>query len=318
MSEEEKQSAEEVIESQPVDAPAEPSGEEKPVEAPAEEGGDSDSPPAEAAEYVPNLNFKANNKEMQFDDWIKAALTNPEQEARVRELYEKAYGLDEIKPRAEATLKEYNEYRQQNDPVLASIEDLKQNVAVKDWDTFFKNTNIPKEWIFEWVQDKLKYQQMTPEDQATHDNHWNTRREASSLENERDHYRNQAENAMVDQRSQELDYELAKPEVNQAMQSFDQRMGRVGAFYSEVVARGQTAYANGTGRDISAKEAVEGVLSLMGHVAQQEAGVPSSPVVGASTHRDKPIIPNIRGRGTSPVRKQVRSLDDIREIERNL
>jgi hypothetical protein len=311
MSEEEK--PEEVIADQPVDEPAVPSSEEAApeVEQPSEEpAGEGEEVPKEAAAYQPNLNFRANNKEQQFDDWMASAITDADKESRVRELYEKAYGLDEIKPRAEATLKEYNDYKGHAQPMLDAIEELKQNVANKDFDAFFRNTNIPPEWIYKHVQDKINYQQLSQEEKAQQDNYLEANRRSSNLETENAQYQAQAESAMLSQRTQELDYELAKPEVNQVMQTFDQRMGRVGAFRDEVITRGQTAHANGTGRDISAQEAVNGVLALMGNTAAPQALVPS-PTVGA-TQQSKPVIPHIKGRGTSPVRKAAMSFDDLR------
>ena len=298
----------------PVDEPVEPSSESKVAEEPEqpseEPAGDVDGDSKEAAAFQPNLAFRANNKELQFDDWMASAITDADKESRVRELYEKAYGLDEIKPRAEATLKEYNDYKGHAQPMLDAVEQLKTDVANKDFEAFFRNTNIPPEWIYKWVQDKVNYQQLSQEEKAQQDNYVEANRRSSSLENERDHYQDQAETAMVSQRTQELDYELAKPEVNQVMQNFDQRMGRVGAFRDEVITRGQTAHANGTGRDISAQEAVNGVLALMGRSAAPQALAPS-PTVGA-TQQSKPVIPHIKGRGTSPVNKTALSFDDLR------
>jgi hypothetical protein len=73
----------------------------------AVEGGGDSIPPV----YTPNTKFKVMDKEHEFDAWLAPHIKDAETEKKAKELYEKAYGLDYVKPKYEASQKELEQYK---------------------------------------------------------------------------------------------------------------------------------------------------------------------------------------------------------------
>ena len=109
--------------------------------------------------------------------------------------------------------------------------------------------------------------------------------------------------------SAQLDSVLNKPEVKQVADAFDARMGKPGSFYDEVRQVGITEHKL-TGRNISPEEAVGKLLRLVGTTIPQSAA-PS----GASTQSSAPpVIPNVQGKNSSPVKRVFTSTDEMRKF----
>ena len=95
-----------------------------------------------------------------------------------------------------------------------------------------------------------------------------------------------------------------------------------GAFRNEVIKRGQLYAHNGIDKPVS--EVVKEVLLLAGHAAPQANGiqqtVDNSAGNGGQAPQQQipaqkpPVIPNVGGQGTSPAKRVVRSLDEIRAL----
>jgi hypothetical protein len=93
------------------------------------------------------------------------------------------------------------------------------------------------------------------------------------------------------------------------MREFDQRMGQVGAFREQVILAARTLEM-ARGQKVSASQAVNHILTLMGRTSGSHTGAaPIQPGVVAS---NKPVIPNIRARGGSPIKKVPTSIDELK------
>ena len=106
---------------------------------------------------------------------------------------------------------------------------------------------------------------------------------------------------------------LARPEINGAMREFDGRLGRVGAFRDEVIRRG-IAENEWSGRDLSAEQSVSEVMNLMGRGVAPGQPTNTGMYPQNNSHINPPIIPNVQGKGVSPVRQRSTSIEDLKKL----
>jgi len=294
---------------------------------------DEDAGDGKPAEYSPNTKFVVRNKEMDFDDWIKPVIKDAETEKRVRELYEKAHGIEHVKAdrqRLRDTISEREriieskerEIQEKYTPVVQQVQVMSHFLQNGNLDGFFQVAGIPKQNVMQWA---VQYAQMAPEQRATLDS---TSQQAVSALSQQFQQSQQAtlyQQELSNYRERELDWTLEKPDVSPIKEAFDAKFGQY-AFRNEVIKRGQF-YAH-QGRDISTQDAVNEVMQLVSHMAQpQQQQVPnqSTPTATgqvANTHTNqaapqaspesKPVIPNIRGTGTSPAKKPIKSFAEMR------
>lgn len=272
---------------------------------------------AEKPVFTPNLSYKVQGKEKKFADWLQGAITDSEKEKAIRELYEKADGLDIVKSGFDRTTKEYQTLQAEYNDVANTIGVLRSHLQHGDFDAFFSDLKIPKQAIQKWVLEDLQAAELPPEQRQARDARWNAVRQSSTLERENarlqqeiERYRAETEQNQLMQRQRELDSALSDSAVSSVMQEYDQRAGRIGAFRDEVIMYA-AARNMATGNDMSVQEAVQGVLNLMGKAAG--AGTISAGQVQAAQTK-KPVIPNIQGSGVSPVKKSPKSVDELRTM----
>ena len=266
--------------------------------------------------YTPNYKFNftdgtGKKQEAEIEEWARAFIKSKDDEEKFRTLYAKSHGMDSFKSRLEQARGEFTEVANEYSGLRTGIDQLKKYVEAKDFDEFFKSVNIPNEWIYEWVRNKVQYQNLPPDQKKVYDDTISARRRAQELERDSQTYQTQYQEAVTRNKELELDMVLSKPDINSMVQEYDRSNGRIGAFRDQVAIQ---AYAleSMTGKNVSAQEAVDNLLRLMGRGMNQppvQAGANQPPVVSQG---EKPIIPNIKARGSSPVAKRPANLAEMR------
>lgn len=286
-----------------------------PVATPEASAPASATPEAAAPAYSPNFKFKVadfepgkSQKELEFDEFLRPAIKDAETEKKVRELYEKAHGIDAIKQDRGKIQDEYKQVKAQHAEMQNSMKEL---VALRDndFDGFIAAAGIKPEKILEWVQKKLSYQNMTPEQRAEHDYQTQLRQKSFHQEKEFSQQQIQYQQQITQLWDMHVDNAISRQEVKSVADSYNEREGNPEAFKDLVYMIGQHGSANG--KDMPVEQAIKRALSIVGtqgHAApiQGQAGTPPAP---------KPAtIPNIgSGKGSSPVSKQIRSLEDLEQ-----
>lgn len=282
----------------------------------AKESGEGSEAPA----YSPNLKFKFTDSakdetyEREFDEWIRPVIKDPETEKKIRELYEKAYGLDYVKPKLQATREKYQSVQNEYNELQQGLSELSTYVQRGDLDSFFGALKIPQDKIFQYVLDKLNYQQLSPDQKAAYDQQRQLQSQSYLQERRLAEMEGALQQQAVQARTYELDQALSSPQVRSISESFDARVGRPGAFRQEVVRRGQLAYYN-TGADIPVTQALNEALETVGRLVQDQGQAVQNQTNVASGQAKAPVIPNVgSGKNVSAVAKQVKSLSDIESI----
>lgn len=273
-----------------------------------------------ADEWKPNHKFKVMDKEFEYDDFIKPIL-NKENEAKIKEIYEKAMGLDFAKPKHVELQKKVQDHyapiEQQYKKTIETINVLDKMVANDDFDNFFKDLRIPEQKIMEWAVKKAQLMQLTPQAQEQYNIEVSGRQRLYQLEQQNQAFQQQFQGLELQTRETQLTNELAKPEVASIVQAYEAAVG-TGAFRNEVIKRGQY-YAHVHGKDIPVEQAVSEILGIVGkaYSAPNNANAVTTGGQANPTQTTKPaVIPNVQSQGTTPVKKAVKSLDDLKKLSR--
>lgn len=266
--------------------------------------------------YTPNHKFKVLDKEHEFDDWAKGAAKDPETEKRVRELHEKAYGLDSVKADRHNLKSELQKTQEKLTSTDRAIEQIAEYAKVKDWDSFFESLNIPKNDVLKYALELVQREQMPQEQRQQWEANRNSQQQAKYYQEQNQALQQERSAFQVQQRESELNTEITKAGVSDLANSYNAGMENPGAFRDFVIRIGQAYAAQGT--DISAQQAVTEAARQLRAANPQQIEAPQLATTAPSQGRGvvspsgKPVLPNIQGRGTSAIKSKIRSLDDLR------
>jgi hypothetical protein len=297
--------------------PVEPSS-VQPTEQESQPAQDAPTEKGEEPAYQPNYKFKVYDEEKEFDDWVKPYVTK-DTEDQFRDLYTKAHGLDGVKSKLEKTREELAgtevRYNQLNDGLL----EVQKIIESGDMENFFKITGIKDDAIYEYVRNRLAYEQADPEARKMHDDEAGMRRQNMLLQRQNELLTQQNVEGTYDYHAKELERTVTQPEVAEFAKRFDEKYGN-GAFTDEVTQVGLFNYRK-NGIDMTVPQAVNHVLSRYGNQIQQTSA-PQMPKTGGGSPQKivtktitKNTIPNTGGdSNVSPTQKEITSLAEIEAI----
>lgn len=294
-----------------------PASDVTPKEPPVVDPPAGDHPIAEPPAYEPNYKFKVMDKEQEFDEWVRSSIKDAETEKKARELFEKAHGLDHVKPKYQKTREELTSTQKTHNELVGNINRVMAYKKNRDYDTFFKELQLDPKEVYRWVLDKINYSEMQPEQRAQFDEQAALRTRTSELELQNRNLQQNWEQDAVQARMGLLDQELAKPEVQSVLQVFDARLGTQGAFRNEIIRRAATHY-NLTQEDLTPQQAVAEMLKILGPVTPAAPQVPPGVPPSQNGGQKPPVIPSVPGRSASPTRKVSKSTDDLRKLAAEL
>ena len=291
---------------------------------PEKDNGEAAAAAAAAAQYTPNYKFRAADKDHEIPEHFRGLMKDAKAEKEIKELFEKAYGLDVVKTRQEQT-------RQQRDEAVTrvrsfenGVKDLRETYQRGDFDGFFQKMQIPQEKILQWVLSKVEYSKLPPEQQAILDQKKQAENQAFELQRSNQSYQDQMLEQARNTKSQLLEFSLTRPEVKSAADAFESRTGKPGSFREAVRLHGEAMWYRSQGKiDLTPEQAIKEVMELYGISApsaaapQQENGTGQGGGPTAPGAQKPKVIPNMQGKSSaSPVKGPVRSLDDIRKISK--
>lgn len=290
-----------------------------PVEDSQQTGTEETKAAAEVAAYAPNYKFKVKDKEFEIDEFLRGSIKDQAVEKKVKELYEKAYGLDEVKNDRETLKKELATTKPQLENVRTSLAQLGKFIQEGDFRSFIEALKIPKELALRYALEEFKFQDLPPEQKAEIEAQRQREQQFLMAQQQNQTLSEQVKGMAFRQAKLELDTELSRPEISSMAQSFDTRAGMQGSFMREVIKRGQMYEAlNGT--SISVKQAVDEVIALIGGVPQATPTANGMGQPGQVIQQTaKPTIKTFSGSSqASPTKKVYSSIDEIREARQKL
>lgn len=294
----------------------------EPVSTPDPSGasGDPGAQPVTPA-YTPNYKYKVHDKEYEFDEFVRGAIKDAESEKKLRELYERSRGLDEIKSKRDKLNDEYQNYRKSSDPIVTqynnaanyyykAMEAMEMGNAYNAsayLDRAFSSLGIPEDVLLKHVYNKLNMKDLPPQLQKQYTRNVELEHQNSLLQQQMEQASTQQQQLAVQQRQFELTQTLAKPEIQSISSAFDQSNGKPGSFFQAVWDYAGLHYQR-TGEDLTAEQAAQKFIQQFGLRAPVQAPTPQQTVVAP---QQVPVIPTAKGGAASPARKKISSLEDI-------
>jgi hypothetical protein len=271
---------------------------------------------SEQPAYTPDYKFKVMDKELEMDEFLRPAIKSKEHEQKLKELYEKAHGLDEVKTSREKAREEYKSYKTQAEPVIRTVQQASNfyQTGVRAYEegnarggTFkleqaFKELGINDKVLQQYVFTKLKMEELPPEQKADYNRQREQDLQFAQMQQQMQEQQSYFQQMAVQTRTQQLQQAISSPEVASIAQSFDQRNGP-GSFQNEVIARGQL-YWQTRQQDVPADQLVQEIITKYGLSAQQAQPQAQAP-------REVPVIPVVKGNSGSPAGKAFNSTADL-------
>lgn len=304
----------------------------------ADKDGEEPDPNAEPAApaFKPNLAFKAGayNKETKdleqkdytIDPKFASIMKDPESEKLVRELHEKAYGLDSVKDRyteARTQLQQTAQVNRELEGGITNLRNIYQGALQSgNWhklDKFFSTLKIPQENILKYAMAKVQLSEMPQEQRNAILGQLDAENRAEALAHQQSQAQQGTQTQAQQLRQLQIEVVMNKPEVSELAKAFDTRANKPGAFLDAVRREGSLAWHQG--QDIPPHMAVERVIENYGLKNGAAPAAPAQPPAAASVptpgkppivQRTTQTIPNVQGRSTSPIKApKPKSVEDL-------
>jgi hypothetical protein len=282
------------------------------------------SPEVSQPEYTPNFKFTANKKEQEIPEFLRDVIKDKASEKQVRELCEKAYGLDTVKAEREAINKNFTEVASQHQNLLGGIQALRNDYQKGDLDSFFQKLKIPEEVVLQYALKKAQEYNLPPEQRAQLDAQRRVEQQARLLETQNSTLEASNAQAATRMKQLELDFTFMKPEITALEKSIEERTGKAGVLRQMVIDHGYNTWVQSKGKiDLTPAQALAQVIERYGlkgvesvtASAPKTENVSTAPGTQAPVQRKVTTIPNMKGSSTaSPIRSKPKNLDDLRKI----
>lgn len=279
----------------------------------------ANTPPA----YTPNLKFKVMDKEHEFAPFLKDVIKDEKTEKEVRELYEKAFGLDVVKPKYQTLKTQHDKLAQDHQGLVGGLQDLRADFQRGDLDSFFDKLKIPFNTLLQYVAEKVQYSELPPDQQRAIDSRKQSERQAYEAQKQLQDQGQQFQEQAVQAKGYMLDLTLDRADVKAFANQFQERFGK--SFRDVVIEYGEAAYYTRK-VDLTPQQVVEELMGFYGKAfappaaaaAPAQAPQPGATAAPAAPAQKPPVIPNVSGRQTSPTGSKPKSLDELRKLAKSM
>jgi len=296
-----EETSEEVVEERHLDEETTDEGDDEGIEE-----GESSEEPA----YEPNFSFRAGEEEYEMDDRLKAYIKSPEDEEYLRDLAERAHGLDTVKEQRQYLRDQNAEFQHIEAQRQGAVQQLKGHIEKNEWEPFQKTWGISDDSVLNRAVQIMQLRELPPEQQQQYYSSIQAQEQNYALQQQNQQLQQQQNHYAVQQRDWELNQTIQNESFYPAAQAFDERAGKPGAFRDEIIKRGQY-YAQVHGRDLPPQVIAQEIAQFVGVQNQQQGHQQSGAQQRVVTSR-KPTLPKISGSGASPIKSGIKSIADIK------
>jgi hypothetical protein len=306
------------------------------------------APAQEPEKFKVNTKFSVMGKEYEFPKFMAEAVSSPEQEKELRDVFTRAMAFDHTKQRNQELQDKFKTLETDHGELVDGVEDLSNiyQEAVKSGNPlllnhFFENLKIPHQVILQYAQALAQFYESDPSQQQTTMAALEAHRRAREMGKQNARLTQGNFQGQVQARTMELETVLARPEISSSVQQFEQKFGP-GSFKQELIRNGVYVFQTER-RDLSIAENMNQVLTRFGITAAQATGNPATaapqvpaanpapaaaassapapsggkPVIPAQPHRQVPTIPAVNGKsGMSPTKQAPKNIQDIKNMRK--
>jgi hypothetical protein len=288
----------------------------------------SDQPGAETEvpSYVPSYKFKFGESEVEVDERLRPVIKDKDTEEFVRGLYQRYHEFDPIKTERDRLSQHY-----------AQIQDSLNNLVT--WRSsnplgFLKAAGFSEQDIVQVAQSIVNFKSLPPEQQKAYADQVKQRDEYTSLQSQFQQLQKTNMATAAQLLDLEFDQIMSQPDVTSAARSYDERVGKTGAFKHIFFLHG-SQLSNAQGTTVPPRMVLDSLRSAYpGLFAQAQTSVAApAPVAAAplstqkgataapATSQKKPanVIPNLGGSSAAPVaRRRFNSIAEMEEYNRKM
>lgn len=277
--------------------------------------------------YTPNFKYKAALQEKELDPFWHPLVKDPDSEKKVKEVFTRAEAFDYMKEKLTKRDGDYESLRNDYETQARVVDKVMKAKQAGDHETVFRNLGYTDHDIIQWAAKRVDYLQsmnnLPPEQRAMIERQQQAAQQNSIYQEQMEQMQSQLQSQAAQATQVRLEMSLLKPEIASAVQFWDQKMGQDGAFYNMVVEEGQkAAFLEDT--ILSPEQAIARVMQKFGKFIDVNGNVsqaqPTSPMNQTMPQAlsQKPVIPTMQGSSKAPIRKQVKTLDDIKKLSKEM
>ena len=287
--------------------------------------------PAEE-EWKPDYSFKVLDKVHEFDEEIRPLITK-ENHTKIKDLYERAYGLDHVKGNYEKAKTELTDYKQKVDeysPRIEKYNEVEKNLKILgsmiekgDLDNVFGELGINDQAVMEYAVNKLKMQELPQDQKIQYQNQVRNRSNEYHDKVKQEDYNQSIHKQSVDLRNQQVDFALQLPDVTEFVNKFDTLSSKPGAMREEIFKRGALAFQT-QGLDKAPIEIINEIMSqykpFLNNGTPQTQEVPQgghTPNTQQVTQK-KPVLPKIGTASNSAVKQTNMTFEKLMELRSSM
>lgn len=268
----------------------------------------------ETPDWEPNYSYRFNDEEYEMDDRLKQLIDSPEKEELVRDLVERAEGLNLLKEQRQHLRDEVTQLQSIEAQRQQAVNQMTEFLQKGDLRSFTKAWGITPEQIRNLALEDARIAELPEDQQQAWHRSQQAQEQAWQLQQQNQQLQQQFSQMAVQQRENELQSVLNHERYSYAAQAFDERAGRPGAFRDEIIKRGQY-YAQVHQKDVPPNVLADELLTYVG---QQQPSQPQHQTQHQQQRRvvteKKPTMPSVRGNTGSPVKSKVKSIADIKKL----
>lgn len=257
-----------------------------------------------------NYKYNVRDEEKEFDEWAKPFIKDEETYKKFQDLFTAKDGISIAKTERDKVQTQLNDINE-------SLATVGTHIRNGDVESFINTLGLDKQTFINYAINELKYKELSHEERAQVDATKMQTQRFNHMEMQNQQMQQRLQDQETAHKQMELNNMLAQTEIQNLANDFDTRAGRQGAFRNAVIERG--IYHHTVNKHtLSVQDAVNDTISYLG-LSVGTVNQPNTQNVGTQsrvrTQTQKATIPNVQGRGTSPVgNKLPSSLDDIRKL----
>lgn len=279
--------------------------------APGEMSPDAAAPVAPA--YQPNFKYSIKGKEHEIDEMFRSIIKDEDSEKKVKELFEKAMGLDHVKSDRTAIKDQFEGFKSTVIPYLQTYDQFTTLRDKGNLGAAFKVAGLTDEMIFNYALQKLEMDQ-NPTLASTYQSQQDQSLRELEMQRQLDQYKQQDEATHLERFTSEFEQSLAG--VQELVNQVNSKFGQEDFFREEAINYGTIMKQRG--KDVSPKEAVEYVANKYKSFFPSSPVAPSAPaapqVQQAAPQQRPTTLPNLGSSNQSAIKPKVKSLDDLKKM----
>lgn len=279
--------------------------------------------------YTPNFKYKAVGIEKEIDPFFHALIKDADSEKKIKDVFSKVDAFDFVKGKLDTKEKDFLSLQNDFNTQAKMVENVRQAYRNKDFDSIFRTVGLSDHEIIQWAAKKVDYLQMLnqlpPEQQQAIKAQEQAAIQNQTYQDQLATMQRELQEQKVQARTFQLEQSLSRKDVASAVSFWDTQMGKEGAFKDMVIEEAQREwYLNQV--DLTPEEAISRVMQKFGKfIGAQTQGPQGEGVVPPAPNQtvpqmpsQKPVIPVVPGSSKTPIKKQYKSIADLKARAKEL